>query len=345
MAIPAAGGPFTRYERQMIFPSVGEAGQARLAAARVGLIGCGALGSVIATHLVRSGVGYLRLVDRDYPQIHNLHRQILFTEEDVRRRVPKSVAAAEHLRAANSEVEIEALVADVNPFSIRDFSGDLDLLVDGTDNFSTRFLINDIAVSQGIPWIYGGVIGASGMSLTVVPGEGPCLRCLFRDPPPPGSLPTCDTAGVLSTTVAVIASVEANEALKLLVEPEARSRGLLSVDLWDLDFQLLQVERDPDCPCCGRRSFPYLEAEEEYTLTNLCGRNAVQIVPRPEARLDLAEIERRLSPLGPTRRNPFLVEVEVEGATLTIFPDGRALISGVDDFSLAQVLYARYIGQ
>ena len=259
----------SRYHRQMLFGPMGEEGQKRLAQARVGLVGCGALGSVIASHLVRAGVGFLRVVDRDFLELNNLQRQMLYTEQDVSRRLPKAVAAADHLRAVNSEVVIEPVVADINPFSIVRFADGLDLLVDGTDNFSTRFLINDLAVSRGLPWVYGGVIGASGMTMTIVPGEGPCLRCLFPDVPPPGSTPTCDTAGILNTVVAVVGSLEANEVYKLLVDPEARNRGLLTVDLWDLRFETVPVARDPECPACGRRTFPFLEADEEYATTHV----------------------------------------------------------------------------
>ena len=335
----------TRYSRQTLFAPIGEEGQRRLARARVGLVGCGALGSVIAGHLVRAGVGYLRIADRDYLELNNLQRQMLFTEADVARRLPKAVASAEHLRAINSEVEVEPLVVDLNPFSVVDFADGLDLLVDGTDNFMARFLINDLAVSRSMPWVYGGVIGAAGMTLTVVPGQGPCLRCVFPDVPPPGSAPTCDTVGVLNTVVAVVGSLQANEVYKLLVDPEARNRDLLTVDLWDLRFETVQVARDPDCPACGRGEFPFLEAEEEYAATSLCGRNAVQVVPRPSTAVDLEALRARLAAVGEVRQNPFLVEVDVEGKTITVFPDGRAIIKGTDDLSAARVLYARYVGQ
>jgi molybdopterin-synthase adenylyltransferase len=334
----------SRYQRQLIFPPLGREGQEKLLAARVGLVGCGALGSTIASHLVRSGVGYLRLVDRDYPQLHNLHRQLLYTEQDVARRMPKAVAAAEHLRAANSEVTVEPVVDDINPFSIRGFAAGLDVLVDGTDNFPTRFLLNDVAVERNIPWVYGGVIGASGMTMTVVPGEGPCLRCLFPEPPPPGSMPTCDTAGVLSPAVAVVASIQAAEVLKLVVDPAARNRRLLSLDLWDVAFERLQVERNPECECCVRRDLSYLAAEQEYDITTICGRDAVQVSPRSRSPLDLAQLERRLRHLGPTRRNEYLVEAEIEGLTLTVFADGRVMIAGLADQSLALATYARLVG-
>lgn len=257
--LPYPADPFYRYSRQMLVYQIGRKGQERLATARVGLVGCGALGSVIANHLVRAGLGCLRIVDPDYPELHNLPRQILFTEEDVSRRVPKAEAAAAHLRAINSQVEVEPLVERIDEDNLPSFAAGLDLLVDGTDNFPIRFLVNGYAVSRGIPWVYGGVIGSSGMTMTVVPGEGPCLRCLLRDAPTREQAPTADVAGVLNTVVATIASVEATEVIKLVVDPEARNRHLLVVDLWDLAFEKLEVPRDPDCPCCGSRSAESLQ--------------------------------------------------------------------------------------
>jgi molybdopterin/thiamine biosynthesis adenylyltransferase len=245
---------FFRYSRQILVPRIGREGQEKLAAARVGLVGCGALGSVIANHLVRAGVGYLRIADQDYPELHNLHRQVLFTEEDVARRIAKADAAAAHLRAVNSDVSVEPLKETITADNLPDFASGLDLLVDGTDNFPTRFALNDHAVDRGMPWVYGGVIGSSGMTMTVVPGDGPCLRCLIRDLPGPDQAPTADVAGVLNTVVAVIASVEATEVIKLLVDPQARNRHLLVVDVWDLTFEKLEVPRDPDCVCCGPSS-------------------------------------------------------------------------------------------
>jgi molybdopterin-synthase adenylyltransferase len=328
----------------MLYPRLGAMGQQRLSAARVGVVGCGALGSTIATQLVRAGVGLVRVVDRDFPELNNLHRQTLYTEADVAARTPKAAAAAAHLREMNSDVQVEGVVADINPFSMLSFGEGVDLLVDGTDNFATRFLVNDYAVQRGIPWVYGGVIGASGMTMTIVPGEGPCLRCVFRELPPAGSVPTCDTAGVLGTAVAVVASIQANEVIKLLVEPAARNPALLTVDVWDLRFESLPVERDPECPACGQRLFPFLAAAGEPVVAALCGQDAVQVVPHDGADLDLAVLADRLAAVGPTRRNPFLVEVEVEGLTLTVFADGRAIIKGLRDLTLARSLYARYVG-
>jgi molybdopterin/thiamine biosynthesis adenylyltransferase len=284
------------------------------------------------------------VVDRDFVELDNLQRQMLYTEDDARERLPKAEAAARHLRAANSEVTVEPMVADINPFTIKAFADGLDVLVDGTDNFATRFLINDLAVSRGLPWVYGGVVGASGMTMTIVPGDGPCLRCLFPAAPLPGAVPTCDTAGVLGPAVGVVAGIQAAEVLKLLLEPGSRNRGLVAVDLWQFSFETISVTRDPQCPACGLRRFSYLEAEEEYDIVALCGKDAVQIVPRPGRAVDLDTLERRLAVLGPVRRNPFLLEVEVEGRTLTLFPDGRAIVQGVDDPGTARILYARYIG-
>jgi molybdopterin/thiamine biosynthesis adenylyltransferase len=243
--------PFYRYSRQILVQQIGRAGQEKLAAARVGLVGCGALGSVVANHLVRAGIGYLRIADRDYPELHNLQRQILFTEIDVAAGIPKAEAAAAHLREINSTVVVEPWVVTIDEGTLPGFSAGLDLLVDGTDNFATRFLINDYAVRSGVPWVYGGVISTSGMTMTIVPGAGPCLRCLIPELPGPEQTPTADVAGVLSTVVAVIASIEATEIIKLIVDPAARNRGLLIVDLWDLVFEKLELARDERCLCCG----------------------------------------------------------------------------------------------
>jgi molybdopterin/thiamine biosynthesis adenylyltransferase len=243
--------PLYRYSRQILVSRIGREGQEKLAAARVGLVGCGALGSNIANNLVRAGIGHLRIADRDYPELHNLHRQVLFTEGDVARRVPKADAAAAHLRAINSDVAVEPLMTTITAETLPDFAAGLDLLVDGTDNFPTRFALNDYAVRQGVSWVYGGVIGSSGMTMTIVPGDGPCLRCLIRELPGREQSPTADVAGVLNTVVAVIASVEATEVVKLLIDPGSRNRHLLVVDLWDVTFDKLEVPRDPDCVCCG----------------------------------------------------------------------------------------------
>ena len=243
--------PFFRYSRQVLVSKIGREGQEKLAAARIGLVGCGALGSVVANHLVRGGVGYLRIADRDYPELHNLQRQMLFTEADVTSRMPKAEAAAAHLREINSSVVVDPQVLTIDGQTLPGFAAGLDILVDGTDNFETRFLINDHAVRNGTPWVYGGVVSTGGMTMTVVPEDGPCLRCLIRDLPPREQTPTADVAGVLSTIVAVIGSIEATEVFKLVVDPQARNRALLVVDIWDLVFERVEVARDLACVCCG----------------------------------------------------------------------------------------------
>ena len=243
--------PLERYSRQMLVAQLGRRGQEKLAKARMGVVGCGALGSHVANHLARAGVGYLRLIDRDYPALHNLHRHAVCTEADVRLRIPKAEAVARHLREANSDIEVEARVGELDGANLPDFTAGLDLVLDGTDNFATRFAMNDHMVRHRLPWIYGGVAGCGGMCMTIMPGEGPCLRCLLHDLPTPEQSLTADLAGVLGTVVAVIASLEATEALKLVVDPQARNRRLLAVDIWDLTFTSLEVLRDPACPCCG----------------------------------------------------------------------------------------------
>src|SRR4051812_48476795 len=273
-----------RYSRQMRFPALGESGQMRLLNSRVTICGCGALGTVLANHLVRAGVGRVRIVDRDFIETHNLQRQILFDEQDVADNLPKAEAAARKLRLINSQVNVEPVVTDIDHTNILDLVGDADLILDGTDNFETRYLINDAAVKLGKPWIFGGVIGSEGQSMTIRPGLTPCLRCVIEDSPPPGMSPTCETAGVLGPAVAVIASFEAVEAIKLLSGAvDALNTELIMVDLWDWTFRRLKVANllgKVDCPCCKGRKFEWLDGAPGSHPPPLCGRNAVQIAAR-----------------------------------------------------------------
>ena len=334
----------SRYAKQELFRPLGKEGQARLGRSRVTIVGLGALGSMLANHLGRAGVGFLRLVDRDFVELDNLQRQVLYDEEDVRAALPKAAAAAEKLRRINSEVKVEARVCDVNYANAEELARDVDVLLDGTDNFETRFVLNDACVKLGRPWVYGGCVGSYGMAMAVLPGEGPCFTCLLGGMPAPGSSPTCDTAGVLNTAVAVVASLQANEALKLLVgKREALSGGLQTLDLWTNVFQLVRIPRSPGCPTCVERKFPHLESNPSAA-TSLCGRNAVQITPAPGSTLDLAEAERKLAPLGAVRRNAYLLKFAVDGCELTLFPDARAIIQGTDDLAKARSLYSRYVG-
>ncbi len=336
-----------RYRRQIRFAPLGEAGQRKLAAGRVLVCGCGALGCVAAGVLVRSGVGFVRLVDRDFVDLDNLHRQVLFDESDAAAQLPKAVAAAQRLSRVNSDVEIEPIVADLNAENIRRLADDVDLIVDGTDNFETRYLINDLAVATEKPWLFAGCVGAEGQTLAIVPGETPCLRCIMPEPPPAAAQPTCESAGVLSPIVNVIASLQAMEALKLL----SGNRGQLNpamtlVDLWQNQIRTINVaaSRSADCPTCGRRDFDWLEGGRGAAITRLCGRNSVQISAATAEPVDLAALAKKLGEVGRVTANGFLVRLEVDEYQLTIFADGRTIVSGTDDPAVARTVQAKFVG-
>jgi len=334
-----------RYARQTQLTEVGAKGQARLMASSVLVLGCGALGSNLASLLTRAGVGRIRVVDRDILELNNLQRQVLFDEGDVAAGLPKAEAAARRLRRINSAVEVEAQVSDATSRNIERMLDGINLLVDGTDNLETRYLLNDVCVKLGMPWIYGGVIGTTGMSMTIVPGEGPCLRCVFPSPPPPGSLPTCETRGILGTLPAAIAAVQATEAIKLLCGGE-RSPSLLSLDLWRQTVQQVKVLRDDQCPTCGQRRFEFLDADRAASVSTLCGRSAIQITPAEEVRLDLNRLAADLSSLGQVSHNGLLLQFKPAGGDLelVLFPDGRMLVRGTTSEAAARALYARYVG-
>lgn len=337
-----------RYSRQMRFPGVGAEGQGRLLASRAVVCGCGALGTVIANVLVRAGVGHVRIVDRDFIETNNLQRQILFDERDVADNIPKAEAAARKLRAINSAITIEAVVTDIDRTNILELSGDADVILDGTDNFEVRYLINDAAVRLGKPWVYGGCLGSQGQTMTIIPGTTPCLRCVFEAAPAPGETGTCETAGVLSPIVNIIASFQAAEALKLLSgHPQAINRGLIVIDVWDNVQRSMKVAPlfgTADCPCCGRREFEWLDGRQGSHSTTLCGRNAVQVSHRRSGRLNFEELARQLQSLGSVSHNRFLLKFEVADYQFTVFPDGRAIIKGTSDVERARTLYAKYIG-
>ncbi|MCC6127029.1 MAG: ThiF family adenylyltransferase [Pirellulales bacterium] len=336
-----------RYIRQSRFAPLGEDGQRRLMAGRALVCGCGALGSAIANALVRAGAGLVRIVDRDFVELSNLQRQSLFDEQDAAAGTPKAVAAAEKLRRINSTVAVEPVVADVNPMNVECFCEGIDAILDGTDNFETRFLLNDVAVKSGIPWIYGGCVGAEGQTMTILPGETPCLGCLMETCPPWGSTPTCDTAGILGPIVGVIASIQAMEAIKILSGNRAAvSKSLTAVDLWQNRIRQIDVQKlleAADCPTCKRREFPWLAGREGSRTAVLCGRNAVQITP-PRAISSLDELAARLSPHFALVKNAYLLRFRAEDCEITLFADGRAIVSGTDDIGVARSIYAKYIG-
>ncbi len=335
----------SRYSRQILFPALGEAGQRRLLRSRVAVIGCGATGSVIANLLARAGVGYLRVVDRDFVELNNLHRQILFDEEDAAEALPKAVATARKLRRINSQITVEDVVTDVNPGNVSGLIQDVDLVMDGTDNMETRYMLNDACVRLEKPWIYTGAVASYGMTMTIIPHETACLRCVMPEPPAPGSLATCDTAGVLGPAVSVVASIAAGEALKWLSGMAEITRGMLHFDLLDNRLERFEIKGPrPDCPTCGRGEYAFLEAEAGTQSVTLCGRNAVQVSATGGSPPDLSQLARSLEKVGRVRVTPYLLRVQVDDYEFTIFPDGRAIIKGTDDPALARALYARYIG-
>jgi len=333
----------SRYSRQSRFAPLGADGQARIQAATVAVIGCGALGTVEAEILVRAGVGRLRVIDRDFVEWSNLQRQFLFEECDAAESLPKAAAAARRLARVNSEVTIEPVVADLTPANIDELFEGVGLILDGTDNFEARFLVNDYAVSAGIPWIYAAAVGSYGLKLAIVPGRTACLRCVYPEPPE-GVQPTCETEGVLAPVTAAIAALATGEALKLLaLGPEAVAARLTTVDVWTGEVrQTAPPARDPDCPCCARRDFVHLTGQRRAPIS-LCGRNAVQIHERFRP-VDLTELARRLAPLATVRSNDFAVRAIIDPYEITVFPDGRAIIKGTTDPAVARSLYARYVG-
>jgi molybdopterin/thiamine biosynthesis adenylyltransferase len=340
-----------RYSRQVLFAPIGEEGQRRIRRSRVALIGCGALGNVVASMLVRAGVGFLRICDSDEIELNNLQRQSLFDEEDIRRGLPKAVAAAKKLRLANSEVEVEPVVADVSFRNIERFVEGAHLICDGTDNFETRYLINDVAIRRGVPWVYNAVLGASGLVMPVLPGKTPCLRCVFDAPPPPDVSPTCDTAGVIAPAVGIVASWQVVEALKILTgKLDEVTRGLMNVDAWAGRVVTVRTARAHDgrgCICCGDQRFEYLDGKIGGDAAILCGRNAVQIQPSaPKAAIDFDRLADRLAAVAtsPIRCTSYMLTARIGAHELTLFPDGRAIIKGTDSPEEARTIYAKYIG-
>lgn len=340
-----------RYSRQIRFPQLGEEGQKKLLGSRVLLCGCGALGTVLAETLTRAGVGFIRLVDRDFVEYSNLQRQVLFDEDDVTNQLPKAIAAARKLEKINSDATIEPVVADVEYSNIAQLAEGVDLILDGTDNFEIRFLINDLSLETGIPWVYAGCISSHGQTMPIFPNESACLRCLIDSPPDAGSSETCDTAGILGPTVNVIASLQAMTAIKILAgRKEDVALSLTMIDVWDGTLRQMNVSdlRDQaDCTACRHGERVWLSGEKGSQTTILCGRNAVQIRPQEPAELSLKEMASKLEETGTVSLNPFLLRLSLSDPDyeITLFKDGRAIIKGTDDPTVARAVYSRYIGQ
>ena len=332
-----------RYSRQILFPAIGAEGQHKLSSSRIAIVGCGATGSVLASLLARSGVGLLRIIDRDYVEPSNLQRQSLFDEHDACESLPKAVAAARQIARFNSQVSVEPHTADLTPDNISDLLAGSQLILDGTDNFQARYLINDYAVKNSLPWIYTAAVGSYAASLNVIPGETACLACMFAGPPS-GVVETCDTSGILNSAVNLVASVAVTEALKLLLgNKSSLRRTLLSWDLWTNQHAEVAADRPrKGCRACDERNFVYLNAEGCSQIT-LCGRNAVQIHERHQ-KVDFPAMAARLQPLGAVRHNEYVLKFSREQYELTLFADGRAIIKGSSDPALARSFYARYIG-
>ena len=332
-----------RYSRQVLFRRIGEEGQRRLAASRIAVVGCGATGSALVSLLARAGVGFIRVIDRDYVEPSNLQRQTLFDEADAAESLPKAIAAARKLATFNSQIAVDPQVADLTPENVDALLTDVQLILDGTDNFETRYLINDFAVRSSLPWVYTAAVGSYCVSLNILPGRTACLSCIFPEPPG-GTVETCETAGILNSAVNLAASIAATEAMKILVgaEDEIR-RTLLSFDVWLNDRAEISAARPrPGCVTCDRREFPHLAGKGRPHIT-LCGRNSVQIHEHSRP-MDLAELSLRLKPHGAVRHNDFVLKFWREPYEMTLFPDGRAIIKGTTDTAVARSLYARYIG-
>jgi molybdopterin-synthase adenylyltransferase len=335
-----------RYSRQILFDGIGAEGQRRLQASRALIIGCGALGSAQAESLARAGVGRLRIVDRDFVESSNLQRQTMFTERDAAERLPKAIACKNHLTEINSEIAVEVEVTDVNYSNIERLIEDCDVVLDGTDNFATRYLINDACVKNNVNWIYGAAVGSYGVTMTIRPRITPCLRCIFAEAPSAAGAPTCDTSGVIMPIIAVVVAVQVSEALKLLItQVDKLHNSLMQFDVWLNEWRRIGLsERASDCPTCMLDHFDTLEVDRQEFAAVLCGRNAVQINPSPATRIDLGMLSERLRPSGEVKANDYLVRFSTGDYELTIFSDARSIIRGTADIATARSLYAKFVG-
>lgn len=332
-----------RYSRQAIFPRIGSNGQEKLAQSRVAIIGVGALGSVIANNLSRAGIGYLRLIDRDFVELSNLQRQSLFNEADVRDNLPKAVAAVRYLQTVNSQIELEPVIRDLNAGNVESLLTDIDLVLDGTDNFETRFLLNDACVKNNIPWIHGAVLGSYGLTMNIIPGITACYRCTMPNIPEAIG-ETCSSLGVLNMITGIIACYQSAEAVKILIDsPDIRSESLF-IDVWNHSFQSRKLPANAECPTCVKHDYVYLASRQETYTTTLCGQNAVQVVPGVYKKINFSDLANRLRPLGMLEYNRFTMRFCTDDIEMILFADGRAMIKNVAKEDKAKALYAEYFG-
>ncbi len=336
----------SRYSRQILFNGIGEEGQRRLRQSRVLIVGCGALGSAQAESLARAGVGSLRIADRDFVEASNLQRQTLFTERDASERIPKAVAAANHIGEINRDIAVEPEIVDVNHSNIERLVKDCDVVLDGTDNFATRYLINDACVKHEINWVYGAAVASYGVTMTIQPHRTPCLRCVFEEAPPAASAPTCDTAGVIMPIISIVAAVQVAEALKLLTgQNESLHHSLMQFDIWRNEWRKINPGApSPDCPTCGLANFAMLEAEAGEFAAVLCGRDAVQISPAQSTQINFEQLAEKLRFTGDVKFNDYLLRFRTGDFEVTVFQDARSIIRGTSEIKTARSLYAKYIG-
>jgi len=333
-----------RYSRQIVFKGIGEEGQKKISNSKVVIIGMGALGTVIANNLCRAGVGFIRMVDRDYVEISNLQRQVLYNEDDVRENLPKAVAATKHLQQVNSEITLEPVVSDVNSQNIEKLMEGVNLVLDGTDNLEIRYLMNEACHKHRMPWIYGAALMSYGMSMNILPGESACLRCLYPHLLKPGSYHTCSSAGVLSMITGIIGCVESAEALKILTGSTEVRKTLFVFDVWNNSTHYIEVEKDADCPTCALKNYEFLDTVKGSYTTSLCGRDSVQVHPASTGDVDLKALARKLEPLGKVKYNQFILNFNIGEMEISLFKDGRAIIKNVKDENAAKSIYSEYIG-
>jgi molybdopterin/thiamine biosynthesis adenylyltransferase len=333
-----------RYSRQVLVGQIGPSGQEALGRSRAVVVGCGALGTVVANNLVRAGVGYVRIIDRDFVELDNLQRQILFDEEDATRGMPKAVAAAERLRKVNSSIQIEAVVSDVHRRNIEGFIKDANVVLDATDNFETRFLLNDACFKHSVPWVYGAAIASYGMTMNIIPRSSPCFRSIVSALPASGSVDTCDTVGVLNSITGIVASLQSNEALKIMVGGKAEGGELIAIDLGNNKFEKIHVKERSDCPLCVKGEYEFLDKPGLAEPVKLCGRDMIQVTPQTELGVSLEYLKEKLERLGEVSFLGALLRFNTGKYEMTIFPDGRAFIKGTDDKRVAKSLYARFVG-
>jgi molybdopterin-synthase adenylyltransferase len=335
-----------RYSRQILFSGIGKEGQQLLQDSRAAVIGCGALGTAQAEALARAGVGRLRIIDRDFVEYSNLQRQTMFTENDADERLPKAVAASNHLAEINSDIDVEVEVLDANHTNIERLIGNCDVVLDGTDNFATRYLINDACVKNGVNWIYGAAVGSYGVTMTIRPRATACLRCIFEESPPAASAPTCDTAGVIMPIISIVAAVQVSEALKLLTrQTDQLHKSLMQFDVWRNEWRRINTGGPvTGCPTCGLEDFQTLRATACEFAAVLCGRNAVQVAPAKPTQINFPALAERLRAAGEVKFNDYLLRFQAGEYELTIFPDARSIIRGTDEINKARSLYAKYIG-